>query len=54
MKLRRTEDAKSLEAALTRIDEAQRAAGQLNQSANALAADAAQTTGDVLERLARP
>lgn len=54
MKLGRTEDAKSLESALTRIDEAQRAAGQLNQSANALAADAAQTTGDVLGRLARP
>lgn len=51
--LRRTEDAKSLEAALTRIDEAQRAAGQLNQNANALAADAAQTIGDVLGRIAK-
>jgi hypothetical protein len=53
MSLRRTEDAKSLEAALTRIDEAQRAAGQLNQNANALAADAAQTIGDVLGRIAK-
>jgi hypothetical protein len=51
MSLRRTEDAKSLEAALTRIDEAQRAAGQLNQDANALAADAAETIGDVLGRI---
>jgi hypothetical protein len=53
MSLRRTEDAKSLEAALTRIDEAQRAAGQLNQNANALAADAAETIGDVLGRIAQ-
>jgi hypothetical protein len=53
MGLGRTEDAKSLEAALTRIDEAQRAAGQLNQDANALAADAAQTIGDVLGRVAQ-
>lgn len=53
MSLRRTEDAKSLEAALTRIDEAQRAAGQLNQDANALAADAAETIGDVLMRIVK-
>jgi len=45
-------DDKSLEAALTRIDEAQRAAGQLNQDANALAADAAKTIDDVLGRIA--
>ena len=50
--LSRTEDAKSLEAALTRIDEAQRLAGQLNQDANAVAADAAKTIGVVLERIA--
>ena len=44
----RQEDAKRLELALTRIDEAQRMAGQLNQDANALAADAAKTIDDVL------
>jgi hypothetical protein len=44
----RHEDAKRLELALTRIDEAQRMAGQLNQDANALAADAAKTIADVL------
>jgi hypothetical protein len=38
---------------LTRIDEAQRLAGQLNQDANALAADAAKTIGDVLGRMAK-
>ena len=53
MSLSRTEDTKSLEAALTRIDEAQRLAGQLNQDANALAADAAKTIGDVLGRMAK-
>ena len=53
MSLRRTEDAKSLEAALTGIDEAQRAAGQLNQDANALAANAAKIVGDVLGRTAK-
>ena len=37
----RREDAKRLSVALTRIDEAQRLAGQLNQDANAVAADAA-------------
>ena len=52
MSLGRAEDAKSLEAALTRIDEAQRLAGQLNQDANASAADAAKTIGDVLGRMA--
>ena len=45
-----TEDAKSLEAALTRIDEAQRLAGQLNQDANTVAADAAKAIGDVLAK----
>ena len=46
--LSRQEDTKRLEIALTRIDEAQRMAGQLNQDANALAADAAKTINDVL------
>lgn len=48
--LGRQEDAKRLEIALTRIDEAQRMAGQLNQDANALAAEAAKAINDVLER----
>jgi hypothetical protein len=51
-RVKRTDDAKSLEAALSRIDEAQRLAGQLNQNANAQAADAAKTIGDVLGRMA--
>ena len=41
-------DVKRLEIALTRIDEAQRMAGQLNPDANAVAADAAKTINDVL------
>ena len=53
MSLSLTEDAESLEAGLTRIDEAQRLAGQLNQDANAVAADAATTIGDVLGRMAK-
>ena len=51
--LGRQEDAKRLESALTRIDEAQRMAGQLNQDANALAADAAKTIDDVLGSTAK-
>ena len=47
------EEATRLENALTRIDEAQRKAGQLNQDANALAADAAKTIHDVLDSLAK-
>ena len=43
-----------LQLALTRIDEAQRMAGQLNQDANALAADAAKTINDVLGSAAKP
>jgi len=39
---------------LTRIDEAQRLAGQLNQDANALAADAAKAVNDVLGNTAKP
>jgi hypothetical protein len=52
--LDRQADAKRLELALTRIDEAQRMAGQLNQDANALAADAAKTINDVLGGAAKP
>jgi hypothetical protein len=46
--LGRDEGSKRLQVAMTRIDEAQRMAGQLNQNANALAADAAKTINDVL------
>lgn len=51
--LGRGEDATRLEGALTRIDEAQRMVGQLNQDANAVAADAAKTIDDVLGRTAQ-
>ena len=47
--LGRQADTKALELALAKIDEAQRMAGQLNQDANALAADAAKAVNDVLE-----
>ena len=46
--LGRQDDAKRLDPALARIDEAQRLAGQLDQGANARAADAAKTIEDVL------
>ena len=39
---------------MTRIDEAQRMAGKLNQDANALAADAAKTINDVLRGTTAP
>lgn len=51
--LGREEDAKRLTGALTRIDEAQRLAGQLNQSANSVAAEAAKTVNEVLESAAK-
>ena len=51
--LGRQEDARQLETALTKIDEAQRKAGDLNQDANALAADAAKTIEDVIGRAAK-
>ena len=51
--LGRREDATRLKTAVTRIDEAQRMAGQLNQNANALAADAAKTIDDVLGSTAK-
>jgi hypothetical protein len=46
--LGRQDDVKRLEPAFTRIDEAQRLAGQLDQSANARAAEAAKIIDDVL------
>jgi hypothetical protein len=51
--LGRQEDAQRLTMAMARIDEAQRMAGQLNQDANARAADAAQTIDDVLGHTAK-
>ena len=38
-----------MELALAKIDEAQRMAGQLNQDANALAADASKAINEVLD-----
>jgi chromosome segregation ATPase len=49
----RQEDVERLKTASTRIDEAQRMAGQLNQDANALAADAAKTIDGVIGRVAK-
>lgn len=51
--LGRQEDATRLKIALTRIDEAQRTAGQLSQDANSQAADAARTISEVLENTAK-
>jgi hypothetical protein len=51
--LGRQEDAARVQMALMRIDDAQRMAGQLNQNANSLAADAAKTISDVLGRTAK-
>ncbi len=51
--LGREENAKRVKTALTRIDEAQRLAGQLNQDANSVAADAAKTLSDVLDTTKR-
>ena len=51
--LGRPEDATQLKIALTRIDEAQRTAGQLSQDANSQAADAARTINEVLENTAK-
>jgi Tfp pilus assembly protein PilX len=47
--LGRPDEAKRVELALMRVDDAQRMAGQLNQDANALAADAAKTIDEVLK-----
>jgi hypothetical protein len=52
--LGRQEDAARVQMALMRIDDAQRMAGQLNQNANSMAADAAKTISDVLGRTAKP
>jgi hypothetical protein len=46
--LGRQADTKLVELALTKIDEAQRMAGQRNQDANALAAEASKAINDVL------
>jgi hypothetical protein len=46
--LGRTSDAMQIEAALSRIDDAQRMAGKLDQGANARAGEAAKTLADVL------
>ena len=51
--LGRQEDATQLKIALTRIDEAQRTAGQLSQDANSQAADAARMINDVLGSIAK-
>jgi hypothetical protein len=51
--LGRQEDAIQLKIALTRIDEAQRMAGQLSQDANSRAAEAARTINDVLGSIAK-
>ena len=47
--LSRPDEAKRVELALKRVDDAQRMAGQLNQDANALAADAAKTIDEVIK-----
>jgi hypothetical protein len=47
--LGRQADTKLVELALAKIDEAQRMAGQLNQDANALAAEASKAINDVLD-----
>jgi hypothetical protein len=51
--LGRRDDATHLKIALTRIDEAQRTAGQLSQDANSHAADAARTINEVLDNTAK-
>jgi hypothetical protein len=51
--LDRQDDVTRLKIVLTRIDEAQRMAGQLNQDANSLAADAAKMINDVLGSTAK-
>jgi len=53
-RLGRSKEAQQLEVAFTRIDEAQRMAGQLNQDANSRAADAAKTINDVLQNGGKP
>ena len=51
--LGRDDAAKRLETALARIDEAQRMAGKLDQSANARAGDAAKIISDVMDTEAK-
>jgi len=50
--LGREEDSKRLTLALSRLDEAQQMAGQLNQGANAVAGDAAKVIHDVIRNTA--
>jgi hypothetical protein len=47
--LGRDEEVKQLETALTRVDDAQRMAGKLDQGANSRAGDAAKLVADVLD-----
>jgi hypothetical protein len=47
--LGRDEEVKQLETALTRVDDAQRMAGKLDQGANARAGEAAKLVADVLD-----
>ena len=51
--LGRQDDTTEVGKALARIDEAQRLTGQLNQNANAVAADAAAAIGRVIDRTPR-
>jgi hypothetical protein len=51
MSLSRTEDAKSLEAALTRIDEAQRLAGPAQSECERSGRRRREAIGDVLRRM---
>jgi hypothetical protein len=53
-RLERADDVMRLESSLPLIDEAQRLAGQLDQTANARAAEAARTIEMVLETSSRP
>jgi hypothetical protein len=52
--LGRDEDARPLAAALTRIEEAQRMAGKLDQTANARAAEAVKSIDEVLKAVPAP
>jgi hypothetical protein len=52
--LGRDDDVRQLQAALASIDEAQRMAGKLDQSANSRAGEAAQAIGNVLDAGSQP
>ena len=51
--LGRDDEVKQIENALARLDDAQRMAGKLDQSANSLAGEAAKIVGDVLDAEAK-